>query len=251
MTSNLEQTYSSDEPVGPPDTGDHPKVALSIAAHPDDADFGWAGTAHLWSQQGWEFYYLVCTDGSKGTDDASLTPDRLVPMRQREQRAAAEALGVKDVLFLNGYVDGELTYSRQLLGDVVRVIRDLKPYAVFTHDPTQVIIRNSFINHSDHRTAGLIAVDAVYPTARDRWNFPEQIEDGLEPHKVKEIFIWGSDEPTFVVDITEIVETKIQALLRHTSQFGEGDEFLQFVRERWKGEDGRYTERFRHVVLVR
>ncbi|OGO50525.1 MAG: hypothetical protein A2148_01095 [Chloroflexi bacterium RBG_16_68_14] len=238
-------------PEGPPDTGDHPKVALAIAAHPDDADFGCAGTAHLWSQQGWQFYYLVCSDGSKGTEDPSLTADRLVPMRQREQRAAAEALGVKDVFFLDGYVDGELTYSRQLLGDVVRVIRRIRPYAVFTHDPTQVIIRNSFINHSDHRTAGLVAIDAVYPAARDRWNFPEQLEEGLEPHKVKELFIWSLEQANFVVDISEVVETKIQALLRHTSQFGEGDEFLKFVRERWRGEDGRYTERFRRVVMVR
>lgn len=251
MTSSLEQTYSSPVPEAPPDTGDRAKVALSIAAHPDDADFGWAGTAHLWSQQGWDCYYLVCTDGSKGTEDPSLTADRLVPMRRREQRAAAETLGVKDVFFLDGYVDGELTYSRQLLGDVVRIIRTVKPYAVFTHDPTQIIVRNSFVNHSDHRTAGLIAIDAIYPTARDRWNFPEQLEEGLEPHKVKEIFIWGSDQPNFIVDISDVVETKIQALLRHTSQFGEGTEFLQFVRERWKGEDGRYTERFRRVVLVR
>ncbi len=251
MASNLEATYSSPAPEGPPDTGDRPKVALAIAAHPDDADFGCAGTAHLWSQQGWEFYYLVCTDGAKGTEDPALTADRLVPMRQREQRAAAEELGVKDVFFLDGFVDGELTYSRQLLGDVVRVIRRVKPYAVFTHEPSQIIIRNSFVNHSDHRTAGLVAIDAVYPAARDRWNFPEHLEEGLEPHKVKEIFIWGSDEPNFVVDISDIVETKIQALLRHTSQFGEGEEFLKFVRERWKGEDGRYTERFRRVVLVR
>ena len=251
MTSDLEETQTSPVPEGPPDTGDHPKVALAIAAHPDDADFGCAGTAHLWGQQGWEFYYLVCTDGSKGTDDPSLSADRLVPMRQREQRAAAEALGVKDVFFLEGYVDGELTYSRELLGDVVRVIRRLKPYAVFTHDPTQIIIQNSFINHADHRTAGLIAIDAVYPTARDRWNFPEHLEEGLEPHKVKEIFIWGFDQQNFVVDITDVVETKIQALLRHTSQFGEGEEFLKFVKDRWRGDDGRYTERFRRVVLVR
>ena len=251
MTSNLENTYTAPVPEGPPDTGDHPKVALAIAAHPDDADFGCAGTAHLWSKEGWEFYYLVCTDGSKGTEDPTLTPDRLVPMRRKEQKAAGDVLGVKDVLFLDGYVDGELTYSRQLLGDVVRVIRELKPYAIFTHDATQLIIRNSFINHSDHRAAGLIAVDAVYPTARDRLNFPEHLEDGLETHKVKEIFIWGSEQANFAVDISDVVETKIQALLCHHSQFGEGDEFLKFVRERWKGEDGKYTERFRRVSLVR
>ena len=252
MTSNLEETYSAPAPEGPPDTGDRPKVALAIAAHPDDADFGCAGTANLWSKQGWDFYVLVCTDGSKGTEDAELTADRLVPMRQAEQRAASAASGVKEVFFLEGYTDGELDYSRELLGDVVRIIRKVKPYVVFTHDPTQIFHGNSFVNHHDHRTAGLIATDAVYPAARDRWNFPEQIdEEGLETHNVEEIFIWGSDKPTFTVDITDIVEEKIQALLLHTSQFGEGGEFMEFVRKRWKGEDGRFTEKFRRVTLVR
>jgi LmbE family N-acetylglucosaminyl deacetylase len=251
VTTDLESTMTGPVPQGPPDTGDHPKVALVIAAHPDDADFGAAGTAHLWTKQGWDFYYLVCTDGSKGTEDPSLTPDRLVPMRQREQRAAAEHLGVKDVFFLEGQIDGELTYTRELLGGIVRVIRQLKPYAVFTHEPSEVVIRNAFINHSDHRTTGLAAIDAVYPSARDRLNFPEHLDEGLEPHKVKEIFIWGSERAEFIVDISEAVETKIQALLRHTSQFGEGEDFLKFVRERWRGEDGRYTERFRRVVLFR
>ena len=251
MTSNPEDTPSSPVPEGPPDTGDRPKIALTIAAHPDDSDFGCAGTAHIWSQQGWEFYYLICTDGSKGTDDPSMPADRLVPMRRKEQKAAADVLGVKDVFFLDGYVDGELTPSRQLLGDVVRHIRMIKPYAVFTHDATQLIMRNSFINHSDHRAAGLTAIDAVYPAARDRLNFPEHLNEGLEPHKVKEVFIWGSEQANFVVDISDVVETKIQALLRHTSQFGEGEEFLKFVRERWKDEEGRFTERFRRVSLVR
>jgi len=253
VVSNLEGTYSAPVPEGPPEVGDgYQKIALTIAAHPDDPDFGSAGTAHLWSQQGWDWYYLVCTDGSKGTEDVSLTRDRLVPMRQREQRAAAEVLGVKDVFFLDQFVDGELTPGRELLGAIVRVIRQLKPYAVFTHEPSQLFHRNSFVNHSDHRATGLTTVDAVYPAARDRWNFPEQIDDeGLETHKVKELYIWGSDEPNFATDITDVVETKIQALLRHHSQFGEGEEFLKFVRERWKGEDGRYTEQFRRIVFFR
>jgi LmbE family N-acetylglucosaminyl deacetylase len=251
-SANLEDASSAPIPEGPPDTGDQPKVAMVIAAHPDDADFGAAGTAHLWSKEGWEFYYLVCTDGSKGTDDASITPERLVQMRRKEQKDAADFLGVKDVLFLEGHTDGELTHNRRLLGDVVRMIRTIRPYAVFTHEPQQLFHRNSFVNHSDHRTTGLVTVDAVYPSARDRWNFPEQIEEGLEPHKVKEIFMWGNDNPNFAVDISDIVETKIQALLRHVSQFGEGsDEFLKFVRERWKDEDGHYYERFKRVTMAR
>lgn len=257
MTSSLEETYSAPVPQEPPDTGNHPKIALAVAAHPDDAEFGCAGTAYLWTQQGWTFYQLICTDGSKGTDDPNIRPEELIQIRRKEQRAAAAVQGVKDVFFLEGYVDGELQYSRQLLGDIVRYIRMLKPYAVFTHDPTQIIVRNSFINHSDHRNVGLATVDAVYPTARDRWNFPEQIAEGLEPHNVREIFIWGSDEPNFVVDITDVLEMKIQALLRHESQShakaaNEGDTgFLEFIKQRWRTEEGRYLERFRRVSLVR
>ena len=232
MTSaDLEHTYDSDgKGEQPPDTGDQPKIALAIGAHPDDTDFGCAGTAHLWSKAGWDFYYLVVTDGSKGTSDLTLTPDRLVPLRQQEQRNAAEVLGVKDVFFLEGNVDGELTYTRKLLGDIVRIMRKLKPYAVFTHEPSQIFHRNAFVNHSDHRATGLVTVDAVYPTARDRLNFPEHLEEGLETHNVKDIFIWGNDDPNYASYITDAVYTKIQARLRHASQFGEGEEFLKFVR---------------------
>jgi LmbE family N-acetylglucosaminyl deacetylase len=249
MAANLEGTTTDVEAGGPPDTGDEAKVALVIAAHPDDADFGTAGTAKLWSAQGWEFYFLVCTDGSKGTDDPALPPERLVPMRQKEQRAAAAISDVKDVFFLDKYTDGELTYTRELLGDVVRHVRMVKPYAVFTHEPLQIIVRDGFVNHSDHRTTGTVAIDAVYPAARDRLNFPEHLDEGLEPHKTKEIYIWGSDKPNFKVDITDVVDNKIKALLAHTSQFGEGEQLLQFARERWKGEDGRYDETFRRVRL--
>ena len=161
---------------------------------------------------------------------------------------------MKDVFFLN-YVDGELTYHRELLADVVRHIRMVKPYAVFTHDPEAFIVRDSFINHSDHRITGQVTIDAIYPSARDRLNFPEQIADGLETHNVKEIYIWGSERANFDVDISDVVERKIDALAAHVSQgFGAEDpnsEFLRFVRERWRGEDGRYTERFRRVVMFR
>jgi LmbE family N-acetylglucosaminyl deacetylase len=223
-----------------------PRRALVVAAHPDDADFGAAGTAHLWSKQGWEFYYLVCTNGAKGSDDPSMTPADLVRLRREEQREAARFLGVKDVFFLDNE-DGELAPSRRFLGEVVRVVRKVRPYAVFTHDPEAVIVRDSFVNHSDHRVTGITAVDAVYPAARDRLNFPEHLAEGLQPHKVREIYIWGSERANFAVDITDVIETKVQALLLHKTQFGE--DFVRMVLERWKTPEGRYLESFRRVRL--
>ena len=250
MSASLEDLFGDERPGEPdPDEGELPR-ALVVAGHPDDADFGAGGTVALLAQAGWEVRYLVATDGSKGSDDPAFTSQTLVATREREQQAAAAILGVASVGFL-GFSDGELGYSRALLGAITREIRAFQPFAVYTHDPEPVIINNSFVNHNDHRTTGLATVDAVYPTARDRMNFPEQLEDGLAPHKVRELYLWGSNEPTFDVDISALIETKIEALLAHGSQFGEGEEFVELVRERWREEDGRYLERFRRVVLFR
>ena len=254
MGANLESLNSEkDTSVATPPETDN-KTALVVAAHPDDADFGAAGTAYLWSQQGWAFYYLVCTDGSKGSSEPGTDPAQLIRTRQEEQREAARRAGAKDVFFLD-HVDGELRPTREFLASVVRHIRMLKPYAVFTHEPEAFIIRDSFVNHADHRCTGQVTIDAIYPAARDRLNFPEQIDEGLETHNVKEIYIWGSEKVNFSVVIDDVVERKIHALNAHVSQ-GLGaenteSESLKFVRERWRGEDGHYTERFRRVVLFR
>jgi LmbE family N-acetylglucosaminyl deacetylase len=250
MSASLEDLFGNQPPGAPdPDEGELPR-ALVVAGHPDDADFGAGGTAALLARAGWTVRYVVATDGSKGSDDPAFTPQSLVAAREREQQDAAKILGVASVGFL-GFTDGELEYSRSLLGAITREIREFRPYAVYTHDPEPVIINNSFVNHNDHRITGLATVDAVYPTARDRLNFPEQLQDGLETHKVRELYLWGANEPTFDVDVSDVVETKIEALLAHTSQFTQPDEFLEFVRERWREEDGRYLERFRQVVLFR
>jgi LmbE family N-acetylglucosaminyl deacetylase len=223
------------------------KRALVISAHPDDSEFGAGGTANLWSRDGWEFHYLICTDGSKGTENPEMTPDKLTPLRQEEQRAAASVLGVKEVSFLN-YVDGEVRYDRELLRDIVRHIRVVKPYAVFTHDPNQ-IVRNMFFNHPDHRAVGEMAIDAVYPIARNRPSFPELLEEGLQPYSVKEVYLWTASDVNFDVDISEVLETKIEALRQHASQFDNFGEMEQRVRQFWKEPDGRYLERFRRIVL--
>jgi LmbE family N-acetylglucosaminyl deacetylase len=231
-----------------------PRRALVIAAHPDDAEVGCGGTQAKWAQEGWEVFVLVTTNGAKGSDDPRFSPQQLAAQRVVEQRDASKKLGAREVFFL-GHEDGELLYTRELLGQVTRIIREVRPTAIFTHDP-EVLIHSwgrddyhGAIQHSDHRCTGLVALDAVYPTARDRLNFPEQIRDGLEPHKVEELYLWGSNNPNFDVDITDLEELKIEALLCHVSQFPDGSAMFDRWRDRWRGEDGRYRERFRKVII--
>jgi LmbE family N-acetylglucosaminyl deacetylase len=250
VAAGLEDLFGSQPPGEPDEAAGERRRALVVAAHPDDADFGAGGTAALLARAGWEVRYLVATDGSKGTDDPAYTPEVLVRTREEEQRRAALHVGVPEVRFL-GFTDGELVYSRELLGAITRELREFQPFAVYTHDPEPVIINNSFVNHNDHRLTGLATVDAVYPTARDRLNFPEHLEAGLSTHKVRELYLWGANEPTFDVDITDVLDLKVEALLLHASQFGEREEFIRFVEERWRNEQGRALERFRRVVLFR
>ena len=255
---------ADDDTLPPPDveTDRSPKVALVIAAHPDDPDFGAGGTAALWTRDNWEFHYLVVTNGAKGSSDPTMTRDRLIGLRQDEQRSCADMLGVTSCTFLGGE-DGELEYTRPMLGGIVREIRRLQPYAVFTHSDQMIHRRPfrptadedekflGFVNHRDHRNTGIMAVDAVYPTARDHLNFPEHIDvEGLQTHNVSELYIWGAADPNFAVDITDVVETKITGLMRHSTQFGDrGEGFRDSIRQRFSDPDGRYYERFRRVIL--
>lgn len=225
------------------------ETALVIAAHPDDGDFGCAGYSSQLASKGWDVYFLVCTNGAKGTDDRSMTRERLIALRREEQREACRRMGVRDAFFLDNE-DGELTYDRALLESIVRHIRRLRPHTIVTHDPTDIIIRDSFINHPDHRATGTATLDAVYPTARDHLNFPEHLAEGLEPHKVREVLLWSSNQPNFDVDISGMVDMKIFALSAHVTQFGKQEDFASFSRERWKSEDGRYLERFRRIELA-
>jgi len=224
------------------------RTALVIAAHPDDGDFGCAGYVAQLAARGWEVHFLVVTNGAKGTADRAMPRKRLIALRREEQREACRTMGAKDVAFLE-YEDGELLYDRGLLEKVVRHIRTVRPHTVLTHDPTDIIIRDSFINHPDHRATGTAALDAVYPTARDHLNFPEHLEQGLEPHKVREVLLWNTNHPNFDIDIGNEVELKIEALTKHVTQFGDREDFVQFAKERWRAEDGRYLERFRRIVL--
>jgi LmbE family N-acetylglucosaminyl deacetylase len=238
------------EPEASPTTPNGPgdRTALVIAAHPDDGDFGCAGYTAQLAARGWDVHFLVCTNGAKGTEDRNMPRERLIALRREEQREACRRMGAAGVVFLDNE-DGELVYDRHLLGQLVREIRRVRPHTVLTHDPSDIIIADSFINHPDHRAAGTAALDAVYPTARDHLNFPEHLAEGLEPHKVREILLWNSNQPNFDVEIDAELETKISALSAHVTQFGGRSEFVDFARETWKGPDGRYLERFRRLVL--
>jgi LmbE family N-acetylglucosaminyl deacetylase len=242
-------------PFAEPDpqrTGEQ-RTVLVIGAHPDDPDFSSAGTAALWVAVGLRVVYIVVTSGDKGTPDHTMTHERLITLREAEQIAAAAESGVKDVVFLR-FRDGELMPNMDLRGAITREIRRWKPYAVLVHDPTTVFYNNAFINHPDHRAVGFATVDAIYPTARDPLQFHSQIvEEGLEPHKVKEIYLFGTDSPTGLVDISSTIETKIAALRHHVTQIGEADAMAERIRTR-AAETGAlggvpYAEAFRRIVM--
>jgi LmbE family N-acetylglucosaminyl deacetylase len=190
-----------------------PDRAMVIFAHPDDAEIGSGGVVAKWVAAGCEVTYVLCTTGDAGTADRALTPAHLMEKRAEEQRAAADAMGVKNLVML-GYPDGKLEDTREFLGDIVRAIRTYRPHTVFVHDPYRI----KGFQHRDHRKAGITATDAVYPFARDHLHFPEHIADGLEPHKVRELWYWGMDEPNVIVDVTDGIERQIAALVRHESQ---------------------------------
>jgi LmbE family N-acetylglucosaminyl deacetylase len=245
------------EPIvrpGPVDEelGDDQRRVLLVAAHPDDPEFSSAGTVANWVRHGLEVIYVLATSGDKGTPDRDMTGDRLSNMREDEQRAAAARVGVSEVVFLR-FPDGELVPSLELRGAVTRMIRLYKPYAVMTHDPLTLFYDNQFINHPDHRAIGLATIDAIYPTARDPLQFNEHIREGLEPHKVKEIYLWGSDQPNVLVDIGDTIEDKIEALQAHVSQVGQNTELAERIKTRAaqiaEPYGLRYAEAFRRIVM--
>jgi LmbE family N-acetylglucosaminyl deacetylase len=204
-----------------------PKIVLGVAAHPDDLDFGASGTLAKYAAQGAQVYYLLLTDGSKGTEDRSLTPAQLTAMRREEQRAAIKAVGGTDVEFLN-YPDGMLEVTMDLKRDIVKAIRTLKPEVVVTMDPSMLYdVSRGFINHPDHRAAGQATLDAVFPLARDHLSFPELFAAGYEPHKVSTVLLVNFNKSNYHEDITGTLETKFAALAAHASQISD----MSSVRE--------------------
>jgi len=191
-----------------------PVQVMVVTAHPDDAEFGAAGTVAKWIHEGKSIVYVVCTNGDKGTSDPSLKPEDMAKTREEEQLAVAKLLGVREVVFLR-HPDQSLEDTPEFRKEIVRVIRMYRPVIVMTADPYR-----RYIWHRDHRIAGQVTLDAVFPYARDHLAYSDLLAEGLQPHKVKEVYCWGTEDPNYRSDITDTFETKVADLRCHKSQVG-------------------------------
>ena len=229
---------------------------MSIHAHPDDQDFTVAGTLAKWARAGCDIISVIITSGDAGSNDPDRTPEykaELARVREQEQSQANAVLGVRDTIFMR-YPDGELTPSLELRRDLTRLIRRHGPEVVITGDPTAWFYENDYINHPDHRAAAEAAIYAVFPSAGTRMIFTELLEEGLQPHNVKRLYIHGNDKPDTWVDIEDTLELKLQALKKHFSQVDTHDAD-KMIRD-WAAEEGRakglrYAEAYRVMVLDR
>ena len=223
---------------------------LVIAPHPDDAEFGAAGTVARWIREGKTAVYVVCSSGEKGTSDRSLTPEQVAAIREKEQIAAAQTVGVKEVLFLR-YPDQGLEDTPMFRKDIVRVIRQYQPATVITADPYR-----RYIWHRDHRVTGQVVLDAVFPFARDHLAYPDLLAEGFEPHKVHEVLCWASEDINYRADITQTFELKLAALRCHESQIKEfhvpdlAERLRKRCMEMAKGENFALAEAFHKVSIA-
>ena len=202
---------------------------LIIVAHPDDVDFGSAGTIARWTDAGIEVGYCLVTDGDAGGHDDSVPRAEIAPLRRKEQTAAAACVGVPDLRFL-GYRDGRVEATLGLRKDLARVIRQVRPDRVVCPSPERNYTRIG-VSHPDHRAVGSAALDAVYPDARNPFAFPElRAEEGLEPWTVREVWVSGGLAPNHYVDVTDTFHRKVAALRAHESQTGHMDQLEEFLR---------------------
>jgi LmbE family N-acetylglucosaminyl deacetylase len=227
-----------------------PAQVMVVTPHPDDAEYGVAGTVARWAKEGKDIVYVVCTNGDKGTSDANIKPEEVAKTREREQLAAAKLLGVREVIFLR-HPDQGLEDTPEFRKELVRLIRMYRPETVVTADPYR-----RYIWHRDHRITGRVTLDAVFPYARDRLAYPDLLEEGLAPHKVREVLMWASEDPNYRSDITGTFDMKVAALRCHESQIGRvpSPELEKWLRKRQEemaeGEDFELAEAFHREVIL-
>ena len=223
---------------------------LVVTPHPDDAESGAGGTIARWTKQGCKVVLVVCTNGDKGTSDRSIKPIDLAKLREEEQLKAADVLGISEVVFLR-FPDQGLEDGHAFREKIVRQIRLHRPEIVLTMDPNR-----RYIRHRDHFMCGRVTLDAIFPYARDHLSYPEHLAEGLEPHRVQDIYLWGSEEPDTFLDITDTFSTKMDALYCHASQMKRSREEREAQwRERFS-ESGKkagvpLAEQFKHISLRR
>ena len=228
------------------------RTKMVVVAHADDAEWGCAGTVAVWVKQGIKVVYVICTDGSKGSDDLSMTSKDLSKIRKSEQIAAAETLGVTEVEFLE-YEDSMLQPSLELRKDITRIIRKYRPETVVTTNPVRTLEGEGYFGHPDHLAAGEATMSAVFPAARDRLTFPELLEFGLVPHKVNELLIIGmGDKADYWVDVTETMDMAVESLCQHKSQVSA--EIAKAHMRKWRQSVGAihgvgYAEAFKQFRL--
>ena len=227
---------------------------LVVTAHPDDVDFGAAGSVAVWTHAGVEVAYCIATDGDAGGSDRSVSRAERAVIRREEQREAARVVGVSDVTFL-GFPDGRLTPGLDLRQAIAGVIRRFRPDRVVAQSPERNWSR-IYASHPDHLAAGEAAICAVYPDARNPFAFPALLEEGLEPHSVPELWVMTTERADRVVDATEFFDLKLAALRSHRSQVGDGDHLDELLRTWMSGTalaagmpEGRLAEAF-HVVAT-
>ncbi len=229
-----------------------PARFMVIVAHPDDADFGPAATASRWIDEGSVGWLVCCTSGDAGGEDPDLDPMELAALREAEQRVAADVVGYAGLTFLH-QPDGALDNDLALREHLVREIRTFRPDAVLATDPEVVFYRDGGVNHADHRAAGMAAVDAVYPAARNPMAFPWLAKAGLASHIVRRLYLFWPNDPNVRIDVTATLDRKIDALRAHASQIKEPKKLEERIRE-WATEVGEPIsaaagEAFRLVVI--
>jgi LmbE family N-acetylglucosaminyl deacetylase len=232
---------------------DTPKSILVILAHPDDPEFFLGATIARWIKAGHTVRYVLLTQGDKGAEDGSLTFDEIRRIRREEQINAAGLLGVKSVDFMD-YEDGYLVPDLEMRKQVVRWIRQYRPQILVTCDPTNIFPSEQYINHPDHRNAGQVVIDAVFPAAGNRFFFPELLDEGYEPHEVDEVWMSLTQSPNVRLDVTEFWGIKLSALKHHVSQIGDPEAFEKHMLERAEKDDNgelKYYEGFKTIKFRR
>jgi LmbE family N-acetylglucosaminyl deacetylase len=227
---------------------------MVIVAHPDDIEFGSAGTVARWVKEGAEVCYVLCTSGDVGIAEPGMTKARAAEIREAEQIAAAAVVGVKEVIFLRE-PDGMLENTLALRKKLVREIRRFRPEVVITGDPTIVWVPdNNYINHPDHRAAGGAAIDAIFPAAGQPNLFEEiEQEEGFKAHKVRKVYVRSFRDGDTYVNISDTMDLKIEALRQHVSQVGDWDvepRMRDWAAEAAKGKEMAYAEVYRVITLI-